>query len=84
MSAWLNGYCMKKQKYYYVAIPIGNGWYKRLGVLSNGRVTLLDHTYESLELLKKHSLQACIKPTEEMIKESELSWAWQFAKELEY
>lgn len=39
--------------------------------------------YGALELLKKHSRQAYGKLTEKMIKDSPLSWAWQFAKELE-
>lgn len=80
--AWVNGYEVD-EKYYYVAIPIENGRYRRLVVLSSGRVALGDNTYESLELLKKHSRQAYGKLTEKMIKDSPLSWAWQFAKELE-
>ena len=72
-----------KEKYYYVAVPIEYGRYKRLGVLSNSRVCLLDNKYESIELLKEHSAQSTGKLTEQMIKESELAWAWQFAKELE-
>lgn len=82
-DAWVNGYKVKKEKYYYVAIPVELGRYRRLGVLASGRVCLLDHNYESIELLKKHSEQSTGKLTEQMIKESELSWAWQFAKELE-
>lgn len=81
-DAWVNGYKVKKEKYYYVAIPVELGRYRRLGVLASGRVCLLDHNYESIELLKKHSEQSTGKLTEQMIKESELSWAWQFAKEL--
>lgn len=80
--AWVNGYEVD-EKYYYVAIPIEHGHYRRLIVLSSGRVALGDHNYESLELLKKHSRQASGKLTEKMIKDSPLSWAWQFAKELE-
>lgn len=80
--AWVNGYEVD-EKYYYVAIPIEHGHYRRLIVLSSGRVALGDHTYESLELLKKHSRQASDQLTEKMIKDSPLSWAWQFAKELE-
>lgn len=80
--AWVNGYEVD-EKYYYVAIPIENGRYRRLVVLSSGRVALGDHTYESLELLKKHSRQASDQITEKMIKDSPLSWAWQFARELE-
>lgn len=80
--AWVNGYEVD-EKYYYVAIPIEHGHYRRLIVLSSGRVVLGDHNYESLELLKKHSRQASDQLTEKMIKDSPLSWAWQFAKELE-
>ena len=80
--AWVNGYEVD-EKYYYVAIPIEHGHYRRLIVLSSGRVALGDHNYESLELLKKHSRQASDQITEKMIKDSPLSWAWQFAKELE-
>lgn len=80
--AWVNGYEVD-EKHYYVAIPIEHGHYRRLIALSSGRVALGDHTYESLELLKKHSRQATDQLTEKMIKDSPLSWAWQFAKELE-
>lgn len=80
--AWVNGYEVD-EKYYYVAIPIEHGHYRRLIVLSSGRLALGDHNYESLELLKKHSRQASYQITEKMIKNSPLSWAWQFAKELE-
>lgn len=83
LTAWVNGYKVKKEKYYYVAISIEHGHYRRLIVLSSGEVALGEHNYESLELLKKHSRQATLQLTEEMIKESPLSWAWQFAKELE-
>lgn len=80
--AWVNGYELD-EKYYYVAIPIQHGHYRRLCVLSSGRVALGEHSYESIELLKKHSRQAHDKLTEKLIKDSPLSWAWQFAKELE-
>jgi hypothetical protein len=80
--AWVNGYEID-EKYYYVAIPIEHGHYRRLIVLSSGIVALGDHNYESLELLKKHSRQASDQLTEKMIKDSPLSWAWQFARELE-
>lgn len=80
--AWVNGYEVD-EKYYYVAIPIEHGHYRRLVVLSSGRVALGDHNYESLELLKKHSRQASDQLTEKIIKDSPLSWAWQFARELE-
>lgn len=83
VNAWVNGYTIKKEKHYYVAIPIENGWYRRLVVYSNGKVGLDDHNYMSLDKLKQHSRQAKYQLTEKMIKESALSWAWQFAKELE-
>lgn len=83
LNAWLNGYSVRKEKYYYVAIPIEHGHYRRLIVLSSGEVALGEHNYESLELLKKHSRQAIFQLTEEIIKKSPLSWAWKFAKELE-
>lgn len=83
MGAWINGYSVKKEKYYYVAVPVEHGRFRRLYVLANGSVALGDHNYESLELLKKYSRQATYQLTEELIKESPLSWAWQFAKELE-
>ena len=83
MSAWINGYSVKKEKYYYVAVPVEHGRLRRLYVLADGSVALGDHNYESLELLKKHSRQATYQLTENLIKESPLSWAWQFAKELE-
>ena len=83
LTAWVNGYKVRKEKYYYVAVPVELGRYKRLIVLGNDKVALGDHNYESLELLKKHSRQATFQLTEGMIKESPLSWAWQFAKELE-
>lgn len=82
IDAWENGYTVK-ETYYYVAIPVENGWYRRLVVYSNGKVGLDDHNYMSLDKLKQHTRQAKYQLTEKMIKESSLSWAWQFAKELE-
>ena len=81
--AWINDYFVKKEKYYYVAVPVEHGRFRRLCMLANGSVALGDHNYESLELLKKHSRQATFQLTEKLIKESPLSWAWQFAKEFE-
>ena len=83
LSAWLNGYSVRKEKYYYVAVPVELGRFKRLFILGSGEVALGEHNYESLELLKKHSRQSTFQLTEDMIKKSSLSWAWQFAKELE-
>lgn len=83
LTAWVNGYKVKKEKYYCVAVPVGKGFYKRVVVYSDYTLGLGDHNYMSLDKLEQHSRQSTHKITEEMIKESPLSWAWQFAKELE-
>lgn len=83
LNAWLNGYTVKNEKYYFVAVPVGRGYYKRVIAYSDYTLELGDHNYMSLDKLKQHSRQACYQITEDMIKESSLSWAWQFAKELE-
>lgn len=83
MDAWLNGYEIEKTKYYYVAIPIGIGIFLRLFITSSGNVCLDKHNYHSLDTLIRHSRQSTYKLTEEDIKKSPLSWAWQFAKVLE-
>lgn len=80
--AWVSGYDID-EKYYYVAIPIENGRYRRLVVSSSGRVALGETDYTSIDLLKDYSIKFNEKLTERMIKDSPLSWAWQFAKELE-
>lgn len=80
--AWVNGYEVD-EKHYYVAIPIEHGRYRRLYVLSSGRLALGGLDYDSIETVKKRSREANEKITEKMIKDSPLSWAWQFAKELE-
>lgn len=77
--AWVNSYEVD-EKHYYVAIPIEYGRYRRLVVLSSGRVALGESDYESIEALKNYSVQVSEKLTEKMIKDSPLSWAWQFAK----
>lgn len=82
-EAWVNGYKVKKEKYYYVAIPVGEGVYNRLCVTCSGEIFLDTHNYHSMDKLIKHSKQSILQLTEGMIKESPLSWAWQFAKELE-
>lgn len=82
-DAWVNGYKVKKEKYYYVAIPVGKGMYNRLAVNCSGEVFLDTHNYLSMDKLIKHSRQSVQQLTEDKIKESPLSWAWQFAKELE-
>jgi hypothetical protein len=83
LTAWVNGYKVKKEKYYCVAVPVGHGLYKRVVVYSDYTLGLGDHNYVSLAKLEQHSRQSTTKITEEMIKESPLSWAWQFATELE-
>lgn len=82
-DAWVNGYKVKKEKYYYVAIPVGKGMFNRLAVNCSGEVFLDTHNYLSMDKLIKHSRQSVQQLTEDRIKESPLSWAWQFAKELE-
>lgn len=82
IDAWENGYTVK-ETYYYVAIPVGKGMYNRLAVNCSGEVFLDTHNYLSMDKLIKHSRQSVQQLTEDKIKESPLSWAWQFAKELE-
>lgn len=81
--AFLDGYEVKPEKRYSVAVPVGNGWYNRVIVSSNGNVTLDSHNYVSLDKLRRHDRQSGIPLTEDLIKNSELDWAWQFATELE-
>ena len=82
IDAWENGYTVK-ETYYYVAIPVGGGYYNRLAVNCSGEVFLATHNYLSMDKLIKHSRQSVQQLTEDKIKESPLSRAWQFAKELE-
>lgn len=82
-DAWVNGYKVKKETYYYVAIPVGGGFYNRLAVNYSGEVFLDTRNYLSMDKLIKHSRQSVQQLTEDKIKESPLAWAWQFAKELE-
>lgn len=82
IDAWENGYTVK-ETYYYVAIPVGGGFYNRLAVNCSGEVFLDTRNYLSIDKLIKHSRQSVQQLTEDKIKGSPLSWAWQFAKELE-
>ena len=82
IDAWVNGYTVK-ETYYYVAIPVGGGYYNRLAVNCSGEVFLDTRNYLSIDKLIKHSRQSVQQLTEDKIKGSPLSWAWQFAKELE-
>lgn len=67
---------LKTEKRYSIAIPVGNGWYNRVIVSSNGNVTLDSHNYISLDKLRRHDRQSSIPLTEDLIKNSELAWAW--------
>lgn len=82
-DAWVNGYSVTKEKHYYVAIPVGGGVYQRLAITCSGELFLDSRNYHSIDKLIKHSRQSVLQITEGIIKESPLSWAWQFAKELE-
>lgn len=82
IDAWENGYTVK-ETYYYVAIPVGKGLYNRLAVNCSGEAFLDTRNYLSIDKLIKHSRQSVQQLTEDKIKGSPLSWAWQFAKELE-
>ena len=81
--AFLDGYGVKPEKRYSIAVPVGNGWYNRVIISNNGNVTLDSHNYVSLDKLRKHDRQSGIPLTEDLIKNSALAWAWQFATELE-
>lgn len=80
--AWVNGYEVE-EKYYYIAVPCGNGTYRRAFVDSEEKLVIGNFTYTNEEDIAKVSKDAKVKLTEKIIKESELSWTWQFAKELE-
>ena len=80
--AWVNGYEVD-EKYYYVAIPVEGGRYRRLLAYNNGTLALDDHNYYSIDKLIEHTKNSTTQITEKMIKDSPLSWAWQFARELE-
>lgn len=79
--AWVNGYEVDK-KYYYIAVPCGNDIYRRAFVDSGGKLIIGNFTYSSEKDIAKISKDASVKLTEKVIKESELAWVWQFAKEL--
>lgn len=74
---------LKPEKRYSIAIPVGNGRYNRVIVYNSGNVGLDSHNYVSLDKLCRHDRQSSIPLTEDLIKNSELAWAWQFATELE-
>lgn len=80
--AWVNGYEVD-EKYYYIVIPCGEGTYRRVFMNSNRNLVISGFTYHSEEEARKIAKDSSFKLTEKMIKNSPLSWAWQFAKELE-
>lgn len=80
--AWVNGYEVD-EKYYYIVIPCGEGTYRRVFMNSNRNLVISGFTYYSEEEARKIAKDSSFKLTERMIKDSPLSWAWQFAKELE-
>ena len=79
--AWINGYSVM-DKYYYIAVPCGNDTYRRALVDSKGKLIIGNFVYYSNKDIAKLSKDANVKLTEKVIKESELAWLWQFAKEL--
>lgn len=81
--AFLDGYGVKPEKRYSIAVPVGNGRYNRVIVYNSGNIELDSHNYMSLDKLRRHDRQSSIPLTEDLIKNSELAWAWQFATELE-
>lgn len=80
--AWVNGYEVD-EKYYYIVIPCGEGIYRRVFMNSNRNLVISGFTYHSEEEARKIAKDSSFKLTEKMVKDSELSWVWQFAKELE-
>lgn len=71
------------EKYYYIVIPCGEGTYRRVFMNSNRNLIISGFTYHSEEEARKIAKDSSFKITEKMIKDSPLSWVWQFAKELE-
>lgn len=82
--AWLhdNDYEVE-ERYYYIVIPCGEGTYRRVFMSSNRNLVISGFTYYSEEEARKKAKDSSFKLTEKLIKDSELSWTWQFAKELE-
>lgn len=80
--AWVNGYEVD-EKHYYIAIPCGENRYTHTFVNSDGCLVVSNYRYGSTEEIKKIAKDYRVSITEKMIKDSPLSWAWQFAKELE-
>nr|DAS11614.1 MAG TPA: Protein of unknown function (DUF1642) [Caudoviricetes sp.] len=78
----LFGYEIKKESTYTVDIPIGNGFFKTVCQSGTGKLILSDKNYQSKDKIKQHNNHIPGGLTENVIKDSELSWVWQFAKEV--
>lgn len=83
LTAWVNGYSIIKEKFYFVAIPCGNYSYRHVFVNDSNNLVVSNYLFKSEEEIKKLARAYKVSLTEKMIKESPLAWAWQFAKELE-
>ena len=81
--AWVKGYGVK-EKYYYIAIPCGEGKYRHVYVNGYNNLVVSNYTYSSVEEIKKLAKDYRVNITEKMIKDSDVAWCWQFAKELGY
>lgn len=82
VSCYYDNVSIIEESVYTVPIPVGNGYYKTLVLSSTGYLVLGEHKYTSLAKLKRHNLQVPGGLTERRIKDSAVSWAWQFAEEM--
>lgn len=80
--AWVNGYEVD-EKHYYIAVPCGEGDYRRVFVNTRDVLVIGACVYSSEEEIAKVTKEARVPITKKLIKDSELAWVWQFAKELE-
>lgn len=83
LIAWINGYKVKKEKYYYIAIPCGNNSYRHVFVNDSNNLVVSNYLFKSEEEIKKLAMAYRVSLTEDIIKKSSIAWTWQFAKELE-
>lgn len=67
---------------YYVAIPVGGGYYTTLTRSSSGNLELSDRRYLSIDKLKRHNSYVPGGITMEEVKNSDLSWCIPFMEEL--
>lgn len=82
LIAWVNGYEVD-EKHYYIAVPCGEGDYRRVFVNTRDILVIGACVYSSEEEIAKVTKEARVPITKKLIKDSELAWTWQFAKELE-